>query len=60
MGHIEPEKFELYALGRLPEAEAAPLEEHLLVCHQCQDELVRLDGELARLKAALERQNPNT
>jgi hypothetical protein len=37
--HPTRETIELYALGRLAEALVPPLEEHLLVCHRCQDTL---------------------
>ena len=39
--HGTEEQLELYALGRLPEAETNALEEHLLVCDSCRQ---RLDG----------------
>ena len=58
--HVDPEKLELYALGRLPDIEVAAIEEHLLVCHRCQDELERVDSDIAHLKDALKRQNPET
>jgi anti-sigma factor RsiW len=56
-GHPSDEAIELYALGRLPEELFAPVEEHLLVCDQCQDTLRREDEFVQSLRAAL---NPNS
>ncbi len=42
--HVSDELLELYALGRLPEDQVAPLEEHLLVCPACQDRLAETDA----------------
>lgn len=39
IAHETEEQLELYALGRLTEAEAAGVEEHLLVCAACRDRL---------------------
>lgn len=39
--HGTEDQLELYALGRLPEAEIPALEEHLIACTSCQE---RLDG----------------
>ena len=50
--HIEEETLELYALGRLGEDEAAPVEEHLLVCHFCQDRLAATDEYIRTVRAA--------
>jgi hypothetical protein len=33
--HFSDDDFELYALDRMAEADAAPVEEHLLVCEEC-------------------------
>jgi len=45
---------ENYALNRLSELEAAPLEEHLLVCDICQGRLQEIDEFVVALKAAQE------
>jgi hypothetical protein len=37
--HIDEDTLERRAMNRLPETEAAPVEEPLLVCHHCQDRL---------------------
>jgi hypothetical protein len=52
-GHPDEESLELYALGRLPEPEAAAIEEHLLACHPCQDAMKELDEYVAAMKGAL-------
>ena len=57
--HIDPDKLELYALGRLVETEVAAIEEHLLVCPQCQDELEQVYRDFAHLKDALKQQKPD-
>lgn len=43
-GHPSDEAIELYALGRLHEELVVALEEHLLVCEQCQDALEEDDA----------------
>lgn len=37
--HGSDEQLELYVLGRLPESQTALLEEHLMVCDSCRDNL---------------------
>jgi anti-sigma factor RsiW len=44
---------EKYALGRLDEPGAAPIEEHLLICERCQDRLKELDDFVTALRAAV-------
>ena len=51
--HIDEDTLELYAMNRLPEADAAPVEEHLLVCPHCQDRLIEIDRLLADLNSSL-------
>jgi anti-sigma factor RsiW len=51
--HAGDETLEAYALGRLSEAQSAGLEEHLLICGACREELAELDGYIAAMKAAL-------
>jgi hypothetical protein len=41
--HPSQDLWEQYALGRLAEAQTAPLEEHLLLCSQCQTALTQAD-----------------
>ena len=52
-GHPNEEKLERYAMGRLAEPEAAPIEEHLLVCATCQDRLAAAESVLPSLRHAL-------
>jgi hypothetical protein len=52
LSHISEETMEQYCLGRLPESEIEPLEEHLLVCHPCQDLMTQTDEFLQALRAA--------
>src|SRR3954469_22058425 len=51
--HPSDEILEDYALSRLPEALAAPVEEHLLICHRCQDAVEAMDDFAAALKGAV-------
>lgn len=41
--HPTDEALELYALGRLAAAALTEVEEHLLICHPCQDRFVEVD-----------------
>jgi hypothetical protein len=41
--HIQEEVLEAYALGRIAESESLGLEEHLLLCRVCQQQLERTD-----------------
>jgi hypothetical protein len=54
-GHAPEEMLEEYSLGRLPEAEAECLEEHLLVCPQCQDRLAEVDAFVGAARQAAAR-----
>lgn len=51
--HVEDDGLELYALGRLTEADAAPVEEHLLVCEECRVRLAGWDEYVGAIRAAL-------
>lgn len=42
--HLSEDAVENYALGRLPKAELASFEEHLLVCERCQEQLAEEDN----------------
>jgi hypothetical protein len=37
--HVSDESLVRYAMHPLPDAEAGPLEEHLLICLECRDRL---------------------
>ncbi len=50
--HIAEDSLEQYAMGALPEPEAGPLEEHLLICTACQDRLQTTDDYVAAMRAA--------
>lgn len=43
-GHTSEEVLEEYSRGTLPDAEAAVVEEHLLICPQCQGRLAEIDA----------------
>jgi anti-sigma factor RsiW len=48
--HLTEDDIEKYAMGKMTESEAAPTEEHLLVCQQCRDELELLGLIIAGLR----------
>jgi len=50
--HISEDVLELYAMGRLSESELEPVEEHLLVCHHCQDALQEADEFVRAIRVA--------
>jgi hypothetical protein len=51
-GHIAQDVLEEYALGHLNEAEEEVVEEHLLLCHECQDRLGDIDDFVRALRVA--------
>lgn len=52
LSHPNEEILEEYAFHRLPEGLAAQVEEHLLICHTCQDALAETDRFVSALRAA--------
>ncbi len=48
--HPGNEALEKYSLGHLPEAEVERVEEHLLICESCQDELLNVDAYIRDVK----------
>jgi anti-sigma factor RsiW len=52
LSHIPEGMLEKYVLGRLPDAEMATADEHLLVCPTCQTNLQAIDEYIAVMKAA--------
>src|ERR1700733_4111585 len=56
--HPNEEILEEYALHRLPETLAAQVEEHLLICHSCQDAVATTDQFVATLKVAASQPAP--
>lgn len=56
--HFSEELLEKYAMGRMAEEQTQPLEEHLLLCSECQTRVALLDDYVGAAKtaaAALER-----
>ena len=51
--HISDDDLELYAMDRLAEADAAPVEEHLLVCEGCRERLAEWDEYVAAMRTAM-------
>jgi len=51
--HPSDEALELYSLGRLSEEEAPQIEEHVLVCEDCQSRLKETDEYVAAMRQAL-------
>jgi hypothetical protein len=50
--HLSEDVLELYSLGRLPEAELDRADDHLLICHTCQDKLQETDDYIRAVRAA--------
>jgi hypothetical protein len=57
--HPSEEILEEYAFGRLSEALSAQVEEHLLMCHACQDTVAETDRFVSELKAATRLPDPS-
>ena len=55
MGHIEDDLIERYSMGRLTEPELSEVEEHLLICTQCQERVEAEDRFTRAARAALSR-----
>lgn len=53
MAHVTDEELEQYALDRLEEDDAAPVEEHLLFCEDCRNRLQAMDEYVAAMRVAL-------
>jgi anti-sigma factor RsiW len=51
--HIDDHALELYSLNRLAEPDAAPVEEHLLVCGKCRERLAGWDEYVGAMRAAM-------
>jgi len=51
-GHASDECLEQYALGSLEEPLLGELEEHLLLCSECQDQLKEIDAYVAAMQSA--------
>ena len=57
VNHGTDEMLELHTLGRLPEADAAILEDHLLICNPCRDKFEQIESFALAMRDAL-RQEP--
>lgn len=53
--HIPDDLLEEYAIGRLPDIDCAPVEEHLLICPTCQNNLTETDEYIRVMRAVLAR-----
>jgi hypothetical protein len=50
--HVSDDRLEQYLMGSLPESDVNEVEDHLLVCHPCQDLLEETEQYLATMKIA--------
>ena|SRR5947199_11775 len=50
--HLEPEEAERYLMGDSPEEETADLEEHLLVCEACREQVSDTGDYLSAMRGA--------
>ena len=50
--HMDSEQIERYSLGDIPEREAAPFDEHLLVCGLCRTKVEASDAYIAAMRGA--------
>ena len=57
--HIPDDLLEEYAIGRLPGIDCAPVEEHLLICPTCQNNLTKTDEYIRIMRAVLARLQPH-
>jgi anti-sigma factor RsiW len=53
--HIDDDDLERYVLDQLSEDAAAPIDEHLVVCQECQDRLAQTDQRVQAMRTALRR-----
>jgi anti-sigma factor RsiW len=53
--NIAEDGLDAYALDRLAEPDAASVEEHLLVCGECREQLAAWDEYVAAMRAAIPR-----
>jgi hypothetical protein len=47
--HMDEEEAERYLLGHSPDEEATDLEEHLLICPRCREQISNTDGYLSAI-----------
>lgn len=60
MPHISDDSLEQYSMGKLPESDAAPLEEHLLICEGCRVRLTATEVYIAAMREALRIRKPES
>jgi len=53
--HLDASQIESYCLGKVPEPEAAEVEEHLLICESCQQRVMECDAYLRSMRNASSR-----
>jgi anti-sigma factor RsiW len=53
--HMDAEEIERYSLGGLSPEDAAPFDEHLLICEQCQANVEASDAYVAAMRGAAQR-----
>ena len=53
LSHQSTEQLELYALGRLAEPEQAVIEEHLLICEACREQLDEVEAYAKAMRRAI-------
>lgn len=54
-GHLDEDDLERYALNQISEPELARVEEHLLLCVECQDACIAVQQEIDVIRRALGR-----
>jgi len=50
--HPEDSEIEQYSLGVLAAEDIPGFEQHLLICHECQDRVAQMDAEIQGMQAA--------
>ena len=50
--HLSEEKIEYYSMGKLAESELASVEEHLLLCDSCQENVQKMDNFVRAVREA--------
>jgi hypothetical protein len=50
--HLDENEVELYSMGEIPEGESARVEEHLLICSNCQQRVAQSDVYVAAMRFA--------
>ena len=53
--HIDDDALERYVLDQLQEDDAAPIDEHLVACQQCQDRLAQVNQRVQAMRASRRR-----